>query len=198
MRLPASSLLSNNQQFASSVPAAVVVPSIRRCLFSTSTVAMGHGSHSSDNRPHVLEQEKQKNLRGVCCVVCVERGETAHAHPSPPPSLSHAVSAMCCLMKTTHRRGGRSCARSTRLEPRAGQRLGGSGELVAVVGCSVAVADDSTDLAKRHMLLCMASGGVEAHPHTYSAGCTIAPSHQCNTPAPSMHAHFQHSLTGAC
>jgi hypothetical protein len=25
---------------------------------------MGHGSHSSDNDPHILEQEKQRNLQG--------------------------------------------------------------------------------------------------------------------------------------
>lgn len=35
-----------------------------RRLISNSTVAMGHGSHSSDNDPHILEQEKQRNLQG--------------------------------------------------------------------------------------------------------------------------------------
>lgn len=35
-----------------------------RRLISNSTVVMGHGSHASDNDPHVLEQEKQRNLQG--------------------------------------------------------------------------------------------------------------------------------------
>lgn len=87
MRLLASSLLSSaNHQFASaSVPAAiVVVPSIRRCLLSTSTVAMGHGSHSSDNRPDILEQEKQKNLKGLSRL---EQRKASSATPAISPSV---------------------------------------------------------------------------------------------------------------
>lgn len=35
-----------------------------RRLISNSTVVMGHGSHSSDNNPDIIEQEKQRNLQG--------------------------------------------------------------------------------------------------------------------------------------
>lgn len=40
-----------------------VVPLARRFLHP-STVTMGHGSHSSDNKPDIIEQEKQRNLTG--------------------------------------------------------------------------------------------------------------------------------------
>jgi hypothetical protein len=46
-----------------------------RPLSNSSVVAMGHGSHTSDNDPRTLEAEKQRNLTGVrarlCVCVCV-------------------------------------------------------------------------------------------------------------------------------
>lgn len=44
----------------------VVLPTARRFLHSSPVVAMGHGSHSSDNNPEVLEREKQRSLTGEC------------------------------------------------------------------------------------------------------------------------------------
>lgn len=59
-RLLAASLSPNSST--------VLLPHVPRGrLLQTSTVAMGHGSHSSDNNPHVLEKEKQRNLTGLGC-----------------------------------------------------------------------------------------------------------------------------------
>lgn len=58
-RLLAASLSPNSSS--------VLLPHVPRGrMLQTSTVVMGHGSHSSDNDPHVLEKEKQRNLTGVC------------------------------------------------------------------------------------------------------------------------------------
>ncbi len=42
----------------------VVLPTARRLLHTSPVVAMGHGSHASDNNPEVLEREKQRSLTG--------------------------------------------------------------------------------------------------------------------------------------
>lgn len=61
MRLLTSSL--QHTQVNSQHLGAAVVPLARRFLHP-STVTMGHGSHSSDNKPDIIEQEKQRNLTG--------------------------------------------------------------------------------------------------------------------------------------
>jgi hypothetical protein len=63
MRLLASSILPQCSSVTPQHLSAAVLPTARR-LFKTSTVAMGHGSHSSDNNPHIIEKEKQRNLTG--------------------------------------------------------------------------------------------------------------------------------------
>jgi len=61
MRLLTSSL--QHTQVNSQHLGGAVVPLARRFLHP-STVTMGHGSHSSDNKPDIIEQEKQRNLTG--------------------------------------------------------------------------------------------------------------------------------------
>lgn len=72
---------ASQQHFGLPATAAAV-----RRLFhrSTGVVAMGHGSHVSDNDPKVLEREKQRNLQG-------------EVHCRQTPTKTHAAMVVCVV-----------------------------------------------------------------------------------------------------